>query len=198
MNLKFRYTIIAVFCCVLLMSSVGSAQSKMEFPEIDGWVKGKMTTYPTAALGYSVPYQSETGGTVTIYVYNGGKSKITDGVDDKNVKKEIENAGNEIKQSGELGYYDDVKKVKDDTITLGGTDGKIKALYSLYNFKIRGQKVDSEIYLFGYNNSFVKIRATRPASKNGVSNDALNDLLKEIDELFSKELPGNIVGKNFY
>ena len=190
MNLRFKYTIFAVFCCLFLISSTAFAQDNIEFPEVDGWEMGEITTYPTAALGYSIPYQSETGGTVTIYVYNGGRSEIADGVEDKVVKSEIEKAKSDIKAYGEAGYYDDVKKIKDETITLGGKDGKVKALYSLFNFKIRGQKVDSEIYLFGYNGNFIKIRATRPMSKKGGENVAVNNLLKEIDALFSKQSSG--------
>lgn len=194
MRLKFKYTIFAVFCCLLLMSSGVSAQSEIEFPEIDGWEKGEVRSYPTAELGYSIPYQSETGGTVTIYVYNGGRSKIADGIDDKYVKSEIENAKSDIKAAGENGAYQGVKKIKDGTVTLGGADGSVKALYSLFNFKIQGTMVDSEIYLFGYNNNFIKIRATRLKGKNGASNDDLNALLKEIDKLFSKKAPSKMVG----
>ena len=196
MRLNFKYTIFVVLCGFLLMQSSVLGQSKMEFPEVDGWERGKIRTFEAVELGYSIDYVSETGGKVTIYVYDGGRSEIADGVNNKTVKSEMENAKSEIQKFGEAGYYDDVKKVKDDIITLGGTGGNVKALYSLFNFKVRGEKVDSEIYLFGYNNNFVKIRATRPMGKNGASNDEVNALFKEIDKLFSNKKPSNMVGSN--
>ncbi|MEZ5429412.1 MAG: hypothetical protein R2747_24395 [Pyrinomonadaceae bacterium] len=187
-----KLSVFSIFCGLLLASSAVLAQTdadrgvEVEFPEIEGWEKGEITTYPTAQLGYSIVYQSAEGGTVTIYVYGGGVSKIADGIDDKNVKNEIKKAKNDIVLIGERGIYKNVKEIKDDTVTLGGRDGKVKALYSLFNFEIQGRQVDSEIYLFGYHNNFIKIRATRAKSKNNEPNEAITTLLAEIDKLFSE------------
>ena len=156
------------------------------FPEVEGWEKGDVATYPTAELGYSVPYQSETGGIVTVYVYNGGLSRIADGIDDQNVKNEIKKAENDIKAYGEAGYYQNVKLIKSESVTLGGISGTTKSLYSLFSFKVRGAEVDSEIYIFGYQNNFIKIRATRAKGKNGAENSEVNKLLTEIGKTFSK------------
>ena len=193
MRLGLKHTIFSIICGLFLMSSIVSAQTnsakgnEIVFPEVEGWEMGEITTYPTEELGYSIPYQSEEGGgTVTIYVYNGGLKKIADGIDDKNVKSEIKKAGSDIELYGQKGYYDNVKKIKDDTVSLGGKDGKVKALYSLYSFKIRGNEVDSEIYLFGFQNNFIKIRATRPKGKDSAENVEVNNLLAEIGKLFSK------------
>ena len=166
-------------------SSNKNTNKEIEFPEIDGWEKGAIRKYPQAELGYSIAYQSSDGGVVSIYVYNGGLTKIPNGVNDPIIEDEIRRAKNEIFQVGKAGYYDNVKEVKNDTITLGGESGKVKALYSLFNFTARGQDMDSEIYLFGYQNNFIKIRATRPKAKNNSPNEALNSLLKKIDKLFA-------------
>lgn len=190
MRIAQKYIFFALLFC--LFSIAVSAQkdtgkkSAISFPEIEGWEKGNITTYPIAELGYSLAYQSEEGGAVTIYVYNGGKKKIADGIDDKAVKAEIKQAGSDIEAFGEQGYYDNVKKIKDDTVTLGGTNGKTKALYSLYTFRVRGQDVESEIYLFGHQNNFIKIRATRPKSEDGAENTEFKNLLAELDKVFSK------------
>ena len=186
MHFNSKYTFFTLLFCLLLMSVSVSAQKNtgITFPEIEGWEKGAITTYPVAELGYSVAYQSEEAGTVTIYVYNGGNKKIADGIDDKLVKKEIEKAGSDIVAIGKMGRYDNVKKIKSETVTLG--DGKTKALYSLYNFEVRGMTVDSEIYLFGYQNNFIKIRATRPKSEDGAENTEFKDFLTELDKVFSK------------
>lgn len=190
MRSVLKYTVLTIVCVLLLSSTVVFAQSnstkKIVFPEVEGWEKGDIATYPTAELGYSIPYQSETGGIVTFYVYNAGLIKIADGIDDQNVKNEIKKAENDIKSYGEAGYYQNVKLVKSETVTLGGINGTTKALYSLFSFKVRGAEVDSEISIFGYQNNFIKIRATRAKGKNGADNSEVNKLLLEIGKIFTK------------
>ncbi len=192
-----KFTIFTIFCSLFLMQSVALAQkntppatddknSEIEFPVIEGWEKGDITVYPTPELGYSIVYQSREVGTMTIYVYNGGLKKIPNDINDKILKSQMEQAKGDIKQAGKLGYYEDVKEVKSETVTLGGASGKIKALHSVFTFGIRGQTINSEIYLFGYQNNFIKIRASRPIQKNETEKEALTIILTEIDALFSK------------
>ena len=181
----FRYAPLPAICVTLLMASTAFGQAgaakQLVFPEVDGWDKGDVATYPTAELGYSIPYESEVGGTVTIYVYNGGLKSIADGIDDPKVKGEIKKAESDIKAYGEAGYYQNVKLVKSETVTIGGSR---PVLYSLFSMKIRGADVDSEIYLFGYKNNFIKIRATRSKGKNGPANSQMDKLLKDVIAVF--------------
>lgn len=60
------------------------------------------------------------------------------------------------------------------------------AFYSLFSFKVRGAGVDSEIYPFGYLNTFINIRATRAKGKNGADNVEVNKLLTEFGKVFTK------------
>ncbi len=214
MTSKLKFTIFTIFFVFLTMPFVVSAQDKtietpatkieksekpnkstapltlkdllIEFPDVDGWEKSEIQKYPTAELGYSVNYESAEGGRVTIYVYNGGKKNISSDIADKVIKNEVESAKSDIRQLGKAGYYDNVREIKSDAVTLGGTAGKIKALHSLFNFSARGQDLTSEIYLFGYKNDFIKIRATRPMNEDKTENKAISKLLAEIDALFSK------------
>lgn len=194
MRIATKYFFFSLLLSLFLMSASVSAQkdtfvgssSSINFPDVEGWQTGDTTRYPTAELGYSIGYKSDAGEVVTIYVYNGGKKKIADGIDDKVVKNEIKQAGSDIEALGEAGHYSNVKKIKDETVTLGGTSGKTKTLFSLYTFKIRGRDVESEIYLFGYQNNFIKIRATRPKSADGKASEDFTNLLSELDKLFSK------------
>lgn len=165
--------------------SSSSYDLKIEFPEIDGWDKGEIQKYPTAALGYSISYQSEEGGIVTIYVYNAGQSKIPDDLNDIILKNELDKAKNDIIQAGKAGYYENVKELKNDTVNLGGTSGKTKSLRSLFSFNLRGQDVNSEVYLFSYENNFIKIRATRPKTDGNSENKVFTKFLGEIDKLFT-------------
>jgi hypothetical protein len=200
MRMIFRFTVLAIFCSLFLLQTTATAQppggksessktttrTEIEFPDIDGWEKGEIQKFPTAALGYSIGYQSNYGDIITIYVYNGGQTKIPNDINDKILKNEIEKAKNDIIQAGKAGYYENVKEIKNDTVTLGGADGKIKALHTLFNFKLRGQDVDSEIYLFGYRNNFIKIRATRPKAEKNTENKFLTSFLAEIEKVFSE------------
>lgn len=157
----------------------------IDFPDIEGWEKSKVTKYPQEALGYSVNYESEEGGRVTLYVYNGGKRKIPDGTEDSIHKSEIEKASDEIYAIEKMGMYKNVKEVVSDEVALGGESGKVQALHKLFNFTVRGQDVTSEIYLFGYKNNFIKIRATRALEEEGAKNAAMQGLLMQMDKLFA-------------
>lgn len=157
----------------------------VNFPDVDGWEKSEIQKYPTEELGFSINYESETGGRVTIYVYNGGKKNIPDDVSDKIIATEFGNAKNDIRKIADMGYYQNVKEAKNDTVTLGGTGGKVKALRALYNLSAGGQDLTSEIYIFGHQNRFIKIRATRPRDKDEKGNQAVTNLLAEIDTMFA-------------
>jgi hypothetical protein len=221
MRLILKYTFLAAFCCLFLMSSHASAQVSPtptpsgssgsagsgsdgnktdknvkpkatvitkkfdgEFPDIDGWEKDEVYMYPTSALGYSINYESREGGRVTVYVYDGRVSDISDDANDSTIKNEIKRAKKEILLAEEAGVYKDVKEVKSGVITLGGASGKVKVQYMLFSLKARGQDLASEIYLFGYKGNFIKIRATR--LKENTESEMLANLLATMDALFSK------------
>jgi hypothetical protein len=167
------------------VATPSSKGSEIVFPEIEGWKKLGVQKYPTPELGYSVGYQSEEAGAVTIYIYNGGLKNIPSDVTGNIIKDEIKRAKNDIHQAGKAGFYQDVTEIKNETVTLGGTTGKVKALYSLFNIT-KGRILISEIYLFGHQNNFIKIRASRPMTTNEVADKALAKLFAEIDRLFSK------------
>jgi hypothetical protein len=158
----------------------------VDFPDVEGWEREEIQKYPSEELGFSVNYESIEGGRVTIYVYNGGKRNIPDDLSDKILKNELNTARNEIRRVADMGLYQDVKELKNDTVTLGGANGKVKALRTLYNFSANGRNLTSEIYMFAHRNRFIKIRATRPRDKDENGNKAVTSLHAEIDAMFSK------------
>ena len=157
----------------------------VNFPEVEGWNAGEIQKYPTEDLGFSVNYESREGGKVTIYVYNGGRKTISSDLADKVIKDELNKAKGEIRKVADMGYYQNLKELQNDTVTLGGTTGKVKSLHTLYNFNAGKLNVTSEIYIFGHQNRFVKIRATRARDNNENGNKLVVALLKEIDNFFS-------------
>jgi hypothetical protein len=153
----------------------------VEFPKVSGWTLGAKQFYSTPELGYSVYYKSPEGGTVTVYVYNGGRTSIPNNLTGV-VAEEMNRAKNDIQLMVDRGSYESAKLLKAETINFGGTNGRVKALYAGYDLGVRGNQYHSEIYLFPYQNYFVKIRATRP--KELAKSEAFADLLAELDMLF--------------
>ncbi len=149
------------------------------FPEIEGWTKSEKTTYPTAALGYSYSYESNRGGRVTIYVYNGGNASISNDISSPTVKREFDGVRSEILAIGKAGIYQNMKEVKTDRITVGrATD----AHYALFRFNVQGQPKVSELYLFSFEDNFIKIRATR--SPENADDRDFKSLLAELVSIF--------------
>lgn len=157
---------------------------KVEFPDVDGWEKSDVTTYPTAALGYSVGYDSPEGGRVTFYVYKGGLEKIPESLTGP-VADQMKNAKAEIAAVADAGYYQNVREIRSGTITIGGAEGK-EALYTLYTLSANGVGLESEIYLFVYKDHFIKIRATRRPTPKGETNEAFEELMNEVIRVFIK------------
>ena len=168
-------------------SKPGSADktASIEFPEVEGWSASEIRNYPVKELGYSIGYNSETGGTVTIYVYDKGLKTIPDDLTHDLLKDEIEIAAKDIFKAKELGAYQKVKQEKSDQIVLGGTSGKTGALRRTFTIVVKERELTSEIYLFGFQNNFVKIRATRPKIEGETANAAVAALFAEIDGLFA-------------
>jgi hypothetical protein len=158
---------------------------KIVFPEVEGWEKSDIVRYPVPELGYSINYESETAGRVTIYIYNGGRKTIANGITDSVVKAEIEKTKTEIYMVEKMGRYKNVKEIINDTLVLGGENGKIDALHCTLRFSAGSDDLTSEIYLFGFQNHFVKFRATRLYVKDEVKNAELARLLTSMDSLFS-------------
>jgi len=167
------------------LASVTLEDLAVNFPEVEDWEQSEIQKYPTEDLGFSIDYESSEGGKVTIYVYKGGQKQIPDDISDKIIKNELNKAKGEIQKVADMGYYDNLKEVKNDTVTLGGTSGKIKSLHTLYNFSARNQNLASEIYIFGHKNRFIKIRATRSRNNNESGDKMVAELLAELDTFFS-------------
>jgi hypothetical protein len=91
----------------------------------------------------------------------------------------------EIGAAVEANIYDSAEEISSSTVKLGGEEGKVISLYSLYLIKAGNRDLDSEIYVFPYENYFIKLRATRPKGPEGEKNAAITTLMMELDRLFS-------------
>jgi hypothetical protein len=153
----------------------------VDFPKIGGWTLTPKYVYPVPELGYSVSYESSEGGRVTVYVYNGGQTRIPNNLGGV-VADEMNRAKGDIQAAVSAGIYENAKPLRSETISFGGPNGRVKTLYASYDLASKGNQLHSEIYLFPYQNYFVKIRATRP--KTVAASQAVVELLTELDILF--------------
>ena len=160
-----------------------SFNGDVTFPEVDGWELGDKYRYPTAALGYSVNYESDTS-RVTVYVYTGGRKVIPNDLNGV-VADEMKKAKNELQAAVEAGLYESADAGKTESITIAKSNGAVKALYTPLKIKARGNSLTSEIFIFPYNNYFIKIRATHRTPEDAASSDFLS-LREALDRLFSK------------
>ena len=154
----------------------------VKFPEVEGWELSSRQQYPTPEMGYSHNYASDSG-RVTVYVYNGGRTSIPNTLTGL-VAEEVKMTQAGIMMFVERGSYESAKELKNETVTLGGAKGKVKALHVLYALRAGGRDLDSHIYLFPYNNYFVKIRMTGPPAKEPSTQSLA--LFEALDLLFSK------------
>jgi hypothetical protein len=115
-----------------------------------------------AGLGYSISYGSRDSLFVTVYVYDMGLSGIPDGADAPQTQEQLRKAMGDIFQAERMGAYQNVAKVRDTTIVIGGpAAGKgIRAAGAVFNLEVRGESKTSHVYASGYRGSFVKLRCT--------------------------------------
>lgn len=165
--------------------SIRTKQGKLEitFPEVENWEQSEVTTYPQAALGYSVSYDREGGSRVTVYVYNGGRTSIPDKLDGP-VADQLASAKEEIKMVAEMGVYKNVKETKSNVKTLAKTGGKIAVVHAAYTLEARGTKLNSSIYVFPFKNNFIKLRITSPIETDESFEADMDALLAALDKLF--------------
>lgn len=152
------------------------------FPEVEGWELTERQQYPTPEMGYSHNYESPSG-RVTVYVYNGGRKTIPNSLKGP-VADEVKMAQAGIMAFVERGSYESAKEVKNETVMLGGAKGKVQSLHVLYALRAGGRDLNSHIYVFPYNNYFIKIRMTGPLVKEPSADTVA--LFEALDLLFSK------------
>ncbi|CAN5612841.1 hypothetical protein BH20ACI4_BH20ACI4_04820 [soil metagenome] len=203
MNSIYKYAFLTIFGCLLFLQADAIAQeksggepqkstkndvsktdnSKFEFPQIEGWENGEIKKTP---VGDMMNYDSEKGGRVTLYFYDGVLKGMPNKEREEVLKNEMTGAKIGILQLGEMGIYQNIKEAKkDETVMLGGKSGKVKSLHSLLYFSTKDDDLVSEIYVFSYKDHLFKIRASRSRTKEN-DNKALEKFFSELDARFSK------------
>ena len=153
-------------------------------PVMGGLPIVKKTNYPDPRLGVSYSYRDNAIAACSLYIYNGGQTSITQGVNSEAVKNEFQRAKSDVIRAGDQGYYKSLKELKEQTRTISSDSGNIKYLESSFSFIAQDFTKISHLLLTGVNGHFVKVRCTylEKASSEGEKavSQFLSDLSKEI------------------
>jgi hypothetical protein len=141
-----------------------------------------------AGLGVSFKYQMKSPTIFAdVYVFNGGRALIPEGIDDPAVTGMIDSAIGEIRAMGEMGRYEGVEMIGSDSIPLGDAPGARRALRARFAYTLAEGKVYSHVYGLAVHNHFVKLRFTYRQDQSAEALPVLGAVLQDL---------GRIVGEN--
>jgi hypothetical protein len=133
------------------------------WPEVKGLDKQKPNVFKDKALGYSVAYLGE-GTVITVFVYNLGLKKIPDGPDSETVKAEMYESLLALEANKANGRYKSLSPVNEKVIAFGSSKTAPQIRRKRYEADIAKEgPAITELYITGYKDYFIKIRATYPA-----------------------------------
>lgn len=139
-------------------------------------------------LGVSFKYQVQVPQIFAdIYIYNGGRMVIPEGIDNPLVKGMFESAIKEIRGMGEMGRYEDVALIGADDMPLGDAPGARRVLRARFSYALNSGPVYSHIYILAVRNFFVKMRFTYRQDQAAEAVPVLGQALEDL---------GRIVGPN--
>lgn len=191
MHLTSR-TLTTIFLSILAISSAFAQSPKpasqsvgdLNFPDVEGWSRSDKVAIPVEESGFTVNYDSVARERMTVYVYTRGSSPLPKDLSGI-IKEEFEGAKDAIKMVAEAGMYTNLKELKSEKSTVGGANGKVKALHALLSFDVKGTKMRSEIFVFAHKDHVIKLRVTRPEAVSKDRDASYAQLLTSIDGLFS-------------
>ena len=180
--LRLSLTLIA-----LLLVAVVSADDpklpgpKIDFPDIDGFTRGKVQTYNQPGLGYSFSYTTPRI-VVTLYVYNRDLKEIPDGVKSKVVKDEMKQVGLDLQEAKKQGLYKSIKEVgEEEVVSLGkDKDAPPARRRQFLVDRTKGGEKFSDAYLTGYKDHFIKLRITYDLEEKAESDKKIAELLETV------------------
>ncbi len=145
------------------------------------------TNYPDPRLGIGYHYRDDAIAVCSLYIYNGGHSSITHGVNSEAVRKEFQRAKNDVIRAGELGRYKSVKELKDRTRTISSESGNTEYLESSFSLIAKGASRVSYLFLTGVSGNFVKVRCTYVEDESSEGEKAVSNFLSDL----SREIKSN-------
>lgn len=162
--------------------STGSARDPAEprftLPKPQGWNVSKRRELPPADEGFSVAYDHESGMAVTLYQFTRGRRNISNDLESGPILEEMINAQKAIQTAVELGYWDDADKIEQKIVSLGKSPQK--ARWCRFRLKSGGRELDSDLYVWAFDDAIFKIRCTGTDLDTPAAKEILNGLFTEI------------------
>jgi hypothetical protein len=174
----------ALAALVVVAGSVRAADDvlpgpEIKWPEVKGLDRQKPKVFDDKKLGYSIAYLGD-GTIVTVFVYNLGLEKIPGDPYSDVIKAEMYESmlALEANKTNPKPRYKSISPLDEKVMPLGSNKGAVQIRRKRYEVEIidEGQAV-TELYLTGYKNYFIKIRATYPAEGKEKSQKNLSNLL---------------------
>jgi hypothetical protein len=158
-----------LFALAALLTLVASARAddlpgpKIDWPEVKGLDRQKPNVFKDARLGYSVSYLAE-GTVITVFVYDLGLKEIPKGAEADAIKAEMYESLLALEGNRASGRYKSIQPLDEKVVAFGSNADAPKLRRKRYEIEIakEGPAV-AELYMTGYKNYFIKIRATYPA-----------------------------------
>lgn len=137
---------------------------KIEWPEVKGLDRQKPNVFKDVGLGYSVSYLAE-GTVIIVFVYNLGLKEIPDGADADAIKAEMYESLLAVEGNRSNGRYKSIQPLDEKVVPFGANADAPKLRRKRYEIEIAKEGAAiTELYVAGYKNHFLKIRATYPAN----------------------------------
>lgn len=150
---------------------------KIAWPDVKGLDRKPPNVFKDKRLGYSVLYVAE-GTTVIVFVYNLSLPAIPTGPDADAVKAEMYESLLAVEKGRATGRYKSIQPLDEQVIPFGTSKTAPQVRRKRYEVEIakEGPAV-TELYLTGYKNHFVKIRATYSTDDKAKGEKRVADLL---------------------
>jgi hypothetical protein len=173
--------LLVLVALVVLVGPVRAADDlpgpKIDWPEVKGLERQKPNLFKDKALGYSVAYLGD-GTVITVFVYDLGRDKIPDGPNSDVVKAEMYESLLALESNKASGRYKSIQPIDEKVIPFGSSKGAPEVRRKRYEVEIAKEGAAlTELYVTGYKNHFIKIRATYPAENKEKTQKVLDDLL---------------------
>lgn len=174
---------------VALMVVVGSVRPaddppgpKVEWPDVKGLERQKINMFKDPALGYSVSYLGD-GLVVTVFIYNLGFEKIPTGPNSDTIKAEMYESALALEANKSNGRYKSIQPLDESVIAFGSNKAAPKIRRKRYEIEIAKEgPAMTELYVTGYKNYFIKIRATYPTDNKQKCQKQLDTLIDELGQ----------------
>jgi hypothetical protein len=205
MGLRWWRSLLACWICFLgAGAGIASAQmfqpegpytdpaSQLVFPEtLGGMPRISAYNYESRrpGLGVSFKYQVQSPTIFAdVYVFNGGRPVIPEGIADPAVIGMFDSAIGEIRAMGEMGRYENVQMIGSDSITLGEAPGARRVLRARFSYTLAEGGVYSHVYGLAVRNHFVKLRFTYRQDQSAEAVPVLGAVLQDLGRIVGRDL----------